>query len=371
MRYDEIFVMGGDERMRVVLAAVLAVVFGVALAMIYVGGFPQPGFFTGSDESHPGYPKNVTDSSGRNITIYRPLERIVVLNSDVAEAIRLLGAEDRIVGVSEELKKKKAFFPVISGKPSVGKWNEPNTERILELNADAVFTYVRWPGEEKLEDKLPSSVNVIRFDFYKAKTLRDELQKLAVLLGEEENASIYLEWHDKIMGEISSKLKDLKHRTKVFIDLKGTENERKTCAKGTGMDELCEMAGGSNIAADLNASYPSVSVEWILRVDPDAIIHLSYKGGYEKSDASVLKAEYDEVKRVLSLTKAARENRIHVISSDVAFAPSYPVGMAYISKWINPELFENMDPQAIHQEYINRFCRIKFNVSEKGAFVYP
>lgn len=46
-----------------------------------------------------GGPKTITDSADRTVTIYRPIRRMIVLNTNFAEAMVVLGAEDRIVGI--------------------------------------------------------------------------------------------------------------------------------------------------------------------------------------------------------------------------------------------------------------------------------
>ena len=51
--------------------------------------------------------------------------------------------------------------------------------------------------------------------------------------------------------------------------------------------------------------------------------------------------------------------------------PGYQIGVAYTAKWLHPDLFEDLDPQAVHQEYIDRFQGIDFDVKEHGVFVYP
>ncbi|MGB4086157.1 MAG: hypothetical protein WBK06_01140, partial [Methanothrix sp.] len=47
------------------------------------------------------------------------------------------------------------------------------------------------------------------------------------------------------------------------------------------------------------------------------------------------------------------------------------IGTAYLAKLFYPDLFQDIDPSAIHQEYVDRFCRIDFDVKEQGAFLYP
>ncbi len=42
-----------------------------------------------------------------------------------------------------------------------------------------------------------------------------------------------------------------------------------------------------------------------------------------------------------------------------------------MAKWFHPELFEDLDPQAIHQEYVTEFQGLDYDLSEHGVFVYP
>ena len=325
------------------------------------------------------YPRTITTATGENVTIYKPLRRIVVLNTDIAEAIRAVGAKDRIVGITENIKEASFFFPKLSSeKEFVGKWYSPDIEKILTLEPDAVFAYGEWPDSEKLEDKLPPTVIVVRLDFYKPETLRDEMLKLGYLLEEEENARKYIEWHDKYVDEIEDKVSGIPEDEKpnVFLDNSGKESTttRKTYArKSGGISTLCEFAGGKNIAAELEAAYPEVELEKILKQNPEVIVGLSNSGGYETDDESETEEEYERIVELPGFDNitAVADKRVYLIDSSVPFAPGYPIGLAYMAKWFYPEEFKDLDPQAIHQEYVDKFCGIDFDVTKHGVFVYP
>ena len=350
--------------------------------------------YLGEDVEHPGkrelrelaciyfyhgrYPRTITTATGKNVTIYKPLRRIVVLNTDIAEAIRVLGARDRIVGISDTIAKRSGYFPVISKKPVVGTWKEIDPEAVLRLEPDAVFTYGRWPGPEYIEDKIPT-IMVIRLDFFKPEELRQGMETLGYLLEEEANASKYLNWHDEYVSEIETKVSAIPEYEKpvVFLDKSNVDSisERKTYSRGTAMHQLCELAGGRNMAvmAELEGSYPAIETEKILEQNPDVIVGLSRKGGYRTDDESGLEEEY---KRIVELPgfnniTAVTEGRVYLMDGSIAFGTVYPVGLAYMAKWLHPDLFKDLDPQAIHQEYIDKFCGIDFNVHKHGVFVYP
>ena len=331
---------------------------------------------------HGRYPRTITTATGENVTIYKPLKRIVVLNTDIAEAIRVLGARDRIVGISDTIAKRSDYFPVISNKCNktvVGTWKEIDPEAVLRLEPDAVFAYGRWPGPEYIEDKLPSTITVIRLDFFKPEELRDGMETLGYLLEEEANASKYLNWHDEYVRKIETKVSAIPEDEKpvVFLDKSNVDsvNERKTYSEGTAMHQLCELAGGKNMAviAELEGSYPTIETEKILEQAPDVIVGLSRKGGYRTDDESGLEEEY---KRIVELPgfnniRAVADERVYLMDGSIAFGTVYPVGLAYMAKWLHPDLFKDLDPQAIHQEYIDKFCGMDFNVRRHGVFVYP
>jgi len=83
---------------------------------------------------------------------------------------------------------------------------------------------------------------------------------------------------------------------------------------------------------------------------------------------------WDEIRNrpELAKTKAIQDNRVHVISFDVTYNPDFIISVAYMAKWFYPDLFKDMDPVAIHQEFIDKFHKqLKWDVTKEGVFVYP
>ena len=70
-----------------------------------------------------------------------------------------------------------------------------------------------------------------------------------------------------------------------------------TRGPGFASDELCVMAGGINIANDLDTTYPHVTREWVITENPDAII----------KDKHRIPGRYDSA---LSTTWKLNENKI-------------------------------------------------------------
>lgn len=71
------------------------------------------------------------DTANRTVTLEMPINRIVALTDDSAEALRILHSIDKVVGVSIETLENTAYLPEFGQMPNVGKWNEPDIEKIL------------------------------------------------------------------------------------------------------------------------------------------------------------------------------------------------------------------------------------------------
>jgi len=103
------------------------------------------------------------------------------------------------------------------------------------------------------------------------------------------------------------------------------------------------------------------------------IIGLSYSGGYQAENGSLLKAYWDGIKGApgLSLVDAVKEDRVYIISGDFSLGPQMTIGTVVVAKWLYPELFADLDPEAIHQEFLREFMHVDYDLAEHGAFVYP
>lgn len=62
-----------------------------------------------------------------------------------------LGAQDAVVGIADNITRKP--FLGLDDRPLVGKYSRPSYEKILELNPQAVFTYVKSYSDEDFAAK--------------------------------------------------------------------------------------------------------------------------------------------------------------------------------------------------------------------------
>jgi len=158
------------------------------------------------------FPMTITDSAGRDVTLQMPVERIIVLSTDAAEAVELLGAGDKIVGIVDTVQKMSSwYFPDLKKKTLVGKWSAPDYETIAQIakgSEDKItpdILVIGYPsgkmsgksyGVDAVSEGLASfpDIAVVGFDFSKDATMDEEIAKLGKILGKDDKAQQYIGW---------------------------------------------------------------------------------------------------------------------------------------------------------------------------------
>ena len=321
------------------------------------------------------------DDLGRIVTVPVPVERIIAIYT--ASAIRALGAADRIVGIDSWIATKPVDFPEISQRPSIGSCGEPNYEMIVELEADAVIGGGMFLPADEWEEHLKNTDiaivalyprNARVFDEHPTwPSARDNMIKLGYLLGEVERAQEYAEWYDSVLSMVDERISDVPEdqKTRVFLEDPGGGVTERTVSPHT---MGCEEAGGINIVGSSPLHGRMAEVEWIMEQNPDVYIGRTGTGGYISEDESEFAGYHEEIIGLPGFDQitAVQDNRVHIISGDITMLVEIPIGIAYQAKWYYPELCEDVDPEAIHQDFVDRFCPgLDFDVRTQGVFAYP
>jgi len=367
------------------------------------------------------YPITITDSAGREVTVEIEPIRIIVLNTDATEAVKVLGEVYNIVGVVEGIKTKKDYyFPELQDTESVGTWKEYDYEKIAELaknesteetDPTLVITYVyKLEPVEKLEEF--ENITVVAFDFYKHDTLYDEITKLGMILNATEAAEEYNSWCQEKEAAVINSVAGLEQVSReelanaivlyleaaylgervehleldnlrrlawfhsygltpgVFIEGKETGlGDIGTKGPGSADDLTCIMAGGKNIAGDLDKLYPHVNWEWVMEQNPNVIIKGVYTDDWGWSSINEPEGIIDEINDRTGAggILAVKGDKIYAFCNEPLYGMDSVIGLTYWAKLIHPEL--DLDPEAVYTEYLTNFMG---GISYGDAiFVYP
>jgi len=323
----------------------------------------------------------IVDSANRTVTVKKPIKQVVCCFPHALEALRTLNVpKEIIVGIAKD-KIDTAFFPEIEDIPSVGwRWT-PDIEAIVELEPDVVlYTAHTLMGAPETLDKMESAgLTVLCFNLNELDRIDDELIMLGYIFNRKEEAKEFIEWRDGILNAIREKVESLPEESKPKVYFEAAfEGNYYIYGKYAYIAE----AGGRDIFDYLPGSYMSIDPEEVVKRNPDIIVKVApwYVGGYgvDATDITPLKEIQEEVlsRPELQGVKAVKDGKVYVISNHlVSMFPSCGcrnfIQVAYMAKWFHPEIFKDLNPKAIHQEYLTRFQGLDIDLDENGVFVYP
>ena len=326
----------------------------------------------------------LTPGSLEVITISKPVERIVVLMAPSVEVLRSINAGDKIVGVGTHIQDEKVFFPELSKLPSIGTWMGPGLdyEAILSLDPDLFLAFVKSPAYLD-EEKLPG-VTVIGMNLRNPEGFTENVRLLGYIIDKEEEAEEYINWHEGWINKIKSRTEGLSEDKKPRIfhwSFFQPGGEYQTVHTNGRIHQMGDIAGGKDIADDIPSTgpWPTVEAEWVAKQNPEIIIAQAYSAyipsGYGTDDQSEMAVAREDILNRPELVEVAAvtSDSVYMMAFlDVATGGSGCLtGTAYMAKWFHPTLFEDLDPQAIHQEYLDRFQRIDYDLDKHGVFAYP
>ena len=328
-----------------------------------------------------GKPKTIVDSAGRTVTMYKPVERVVVLTYPNAEAIKIVEADEKVVGVSEDIAKRKTFFPELSKLQTTGVPSSPDIEKIIELNPDIVCTGKLKSMGAILEENLPDTIAVTCWDMGRLDMMTNNIKKLGYILDKNAEAGQFCDFYQGYIDEtIKKRVREIPDIDKQRVYIEYFEDYM-AFVKGSAGHEVCVAAGGINIAADLprfsEKPIARVDSEWVIEENPDVIIKTvrcrSGLCGYEADDPEGMEKLREDImsRPGWENITAVKNDQVYLIDMDLVGSTANFVGAAYMAKCLYPRLFEDLDPEIFHQEYLTRFQRLDYDLGEHGVFIYP
>jgi iron complex transport system substrate-binding protein len=342
-----------------------------------------------------GKPKTIIDSADRTVTIYRPVERIVTCNRHFLEVLQGLKVpKDKVVGVPDGIKRPgyNILYPGFQDVPIVvGGYNPssaPDCEAIIGLHPDAVLLYAFYHGSDAATDMIESvGITVFRLSFNRPhipNLFQEEVKKLGYIFGEQAETEELLDFYEGCQNLIKEGLDGIPEEDRPKVYSESWDQPYVTTERYARI----EIAGGKNIFPGMGyEASMSVDPEVVARLNPDIIVKVApnnVASGYELDidDTAGLEKVREEImsRPELQNVSAVKNGSVYVISGHIMAAGprsgcKYFVQDAYDAKWFHQEhhqeLFEDLDPQAIHQEYLTEFQGLDINLKEEGVFVYP
>ena len=326
-----------------------------------------------------GKPKTIVDQADRTVTVNKPIERLVVTHREQFEQLRSVKVpKDIIIAVERQIltmDEYKLYFAEYQDLPSIGSCSNPNLEVIVGLRPDAILmgSYGQNTPQHTAALEVFESAGIPAIYVHETATnFVENIRLLGYLFGKKDEAEEYINWRKGLLNLIRKRVEDIpeEDKPKVYVEWGRrytTKNEAATRIAAMGGRDIFE----GKVSGDINP-------EEVAKRNPDIIIIIGGRGsGYITDDVTELKELREELmsREELQDVSAVKTGKVYVMSYYITGTGCCHGGRdfvqeAYLAKWFHPELFEDFDPKAIHQEYLNRFQGLDWDLDKHGVYVY-
>ncbi|WP_299303040.1 ABC transporter substrate-binding protein [uncultured Litoreibacter sp.] len=335
----------------------------------------------------------LTDIAGREVTLPEMPDKIILGEGRMMYAVAPLSDGnpfEKIVGWKDDLilydpdafRKFEAACPqdtarmINFGNPYAGDFS---IEAVLESEADLVLLDLGnlFKAEDTgLIEKLDKAgVATVFIDFRQNPTENaiPSMLILGRLLGEEKAAAEFIDFYVAQMRKVTNVVQSLPNDEKplVFVENAAGWNTDFCCWTFGSFNygRFVELAGGVNYGSTKFSGYSTeVSLEGIIAADPDVIIGTGANWAEAKPEVTATLLGYEgepaeNDKRLAALAqrngfrdlRAVRDGRMHSIYHQFYNSPYHFIAIQQIAKWLHPDEFEDLNPQATFDELHARF----------------
>ncbi len=333
----------------------------------------------------------VVDLAGRTVQIPAKVERIILGEGRMLSTLAILDRDlpkDRLVGMLGDMEQVDPgayaqylkVYPNLDRVARLGRSGQSfSVEEAISLKPQLAIFSLRGHGPDMndqatMQRLSKAGIAVVYVDFSKdpLKNTEASMRVLAKVLAKEKEAEQYIAFYREEMAKVTQGLGNIQRKTTVFLESRvGLGNSCcETLTHGM-LGSFISTAGGDNIANELvPGSHGTVSLEFLLQKQPEVYIATGIGNPQtaqdERNPRIALGAGVDlahaqkSFKRALSRTgfaqfKAVQNGRAYAISHQFNYSAANVVAVQAMAKWLYPQQFAALDPQATLQRFYQRF----------------
>lgn len=205
------------------------------------------------------------DAMGRELVLKKPAQRIVSLAPHITEILYAAGAGEQLVGAVSYSDYPEAAKDI----PRVGSYNKISYESVVALNPDLVIVWKSGNGEE-VAQRLAS----LGFNVYvgEPRTLEDVAQSLrdfGRLSGHDQQGDIAA---DQFLAKLEALRSTYSQQQQIGVYYQIWNEPMMTMNGEHLISDVIRLCGGRNVFADALPLVPRISVESVVRANPQVII---------------------------------------------------------------------------------------------------
>ena len=374
--------------------AYIATVFLLIVSMLIAacGGSSE----TKKDTAQNNKPIEITDVTGRTVTLKKPAERVVLQWSGAGGpffTISALMGKDTpkvIAGMDTSLQDYRADMwkhfttemPELAKIPVVGTIGDKtfNAEQVVALNPDVIFIPVDLKDQYESDAKAKmdaAGIQTIYIDYHaeKLESHQKSIEAIGKALGKEERAAeiskFYTDRVTRVLDRVS-KINKPKPTVYLEVGMNGPEEFGNSFSGNYSWGALATMAGADVITKDVIKKTSPINPEFILEKNPDIIMIMgsywpkkptSMRLGFEATEDSsqaLLKAFTTE-RQGWSELKAVENKQVYSAHHGLPREVFDAAVFEYLAKTFYPEEFADVNPEATLKEFYDKFLPYSYS----------
>lgn len=255
----------------------------------------------------------MVDDAGFTVKLDKPAQRIISLIPSVTETLIAIGASHQLVG-----RTRYDVDSAVLALPSVGGGIDPSVEAIVSLHPDLV---VSWESDKRqlVRERLVSlGIPVYILRTQDTTDVFRQIERVGRLAGRDSAANSVATSIRASLDSVKTSVAEQKIPTVFYVVF---TDPPMTAGPGTFIGQLINLAGGKSIFSEATQLWPNVSLEEIIRRDPDILL--------------VPLGEFREnsLKRFRSMPgwrdlRAVREGHVVAVPADLLNRPSPSIAAA-------------------------------------------
>ncbi len=254
----------------------------------------------------------IRSGSKGNVDLGVP-QRVISTAPSITEILFALGQGDKVVGVTTFCD----YPPEARTKPKIGGFASHSLEAVLQQRPDLVILV---QGRTNLTEKLKAfEIPTLQVKSRGLQEIYKNIQLVAERLGVQAEGQRLVSSIRRGLKAFGDSLSERPRSRVLFLvgRTPGQLTDFHTVGKQSYINELIELAGGSNIFVDSPAPYPKVSLEEVLARNPEIIIDMTHGETLPESEIESIKNLWAKFPAL----DAVRNQRVNVIRQDLFVVP--------------------------------------------------
>lgn len=285
---------------------------------------------TAKPVSSSGFPMQITDDLGRVVTIKEAPQRIVSLAPAMTEILFALELGDKVVGVTNYCD----YPDEAKTKPKIGGFSTPSAELVVTAQPDLVLaTKINENFIPQLES---AGLTVVVIESLDMEQVLEDIKLIGKFTGADETANKLTADMQKRIESITAKVSSLPDEQKPAVYFEIWPDPLTTGGAKSFAHSLITMAGGKNIAGDVEQDWVNLSPEMVLARDPKVAVLCHHGSSLQTVEEFKSRKGWEQV-------SAIRNDRIGLVADEntvVRPGPRMVEGFEFMAKLFHPDLIK-------------------------------